>query len=68
MIHVVFGVDGYISQLAVSMVSMFESNKQNLIQTHIVCINLNANDKDKLYQIALKYNREIKFRNNIRSR
>jgi lipopolysaccharide biosynthesis glycosyltransferase len=63
MIHVVFGVDGYISQLAVSMVSMFESNKQNLIQTHIVCINLNANDKDKLYQIALKYNREINFIN-----
>ncbi len=61
MIHVVFGVDGYVSQLAVAMVSMFQSNKNHLIKTYIVCINLNPSDKKRFDEIAAKYQRDITY-------
>ena len=59
MINVVFGVDGYVSQLAVSMVSLFESNATNNIQIHIICLKLNAADQAALDEIALRYDRKI---------
>ena len=61
MIHVVFGVDGYVAQMAVSMVSMYESNRNNQIQTYVVCLNLNEDEKNKLIELAFKYHRTIEF-------
>ena len=61
MIHVVFGVDGYVAQMAVSMVSMYESNRNNQIQTYVVCLNLNEDEKNKLIELASKYHRTIEF-------
>jgi len=61
LINVVFGVDGYVSQLAVSMISMFESNKNNKIQVHIICLNLNARDQAALDEIAQRYECQIKY-------
>jgi len=61
LINVVFGVDGYVSQLAVSMVSMFESNKNNKIQVYIICLNLNSDDQAALDEIAHRYEGVIKY-------
>lgn len=61
MINVVFGVDGYVSQMAVSMVSLFESNRQNNIQIYIICLNLNVDDRVALDEIAQRYQRSIKY-------
>ena len=61
MIHVVFGVDGYVAQMAVSMVSMYESNRHNDIHTYVICLNLDEDEKVKLVNLATNYQRTIEF-------
>jgi lipopolysaccharide biosynthesis glycosyltransferase len=61
MIHVVFGVDGYVPQLAVAIASMFSSNENNKIKTYIVCTDLDAKDKDRLDEVAFKFSRELTY-------
>ena len=59
MIHVVFGVDGYVSPLAVALVSMFTSNINNEIKTYIVSVDLSEVDKKMLDDSARRFEREL---------
>ncbi len=61
MIHVVFGVDGYIPQLAVSLVSMFSSNVKNKITTYIVSVGLDEADRNRLDEVARQFDRELTY-------
>jgi lipopolysaccharide biosynthesis glycosyltransferase len=61
MIHVVFGVDGYVPQLAVALVSMFTSNVNNEIKTYIVSADLGEADKKMLNESVRGFARELTF-------
>ena len=63
MIHVVFGVDGYVSPLAVALVSMFTSNINNEIKTYIVSVDLSEVDKKMLDDSARRFERELTYVN-----
>ena len=62
MMHCAFNIDSkYIQHCAVTLVSLFENNKEEAISIHIIARELTNNDKQILRDLTHRYHQEIFF-------
>ena len=62
MIHISFNIDGnYVKHCAVTLVSLFENNKDEEFCVHLVATGLSQTDEEQLKQIVKSYNNKILF-------
>lgn len=62
MMHIAFNIDSnYVQHCAVTMISIFENNKDEAISIHIIARNLSDGDEEILREIAIKYHNVIFF-------
>ena len=62
MIHISFNIDGnYVKHCAVTMVSLFENNKEEEFCVHLVATGLSETDEAQLTQIVSSYKNQIIF-------
>ena len=60
MIHVAFNIDSnYVRHCAVTMVSLFENNKEETITVHILANDLNERNKKILIGLAENYENKV---------
>ena len=62
MIHIACNIDSnYVRHCAVTLVSLFENNKEERFTAHIIARDLSENDKKTLNQLAARYQNQICF-------
>ncbi len=62
MIHIAFNIDSnYVRHCAVTLVSIFENNKEETISIHVIARGLSDEDKGILTQLTKGYNNSIFF-------
>lgn len=53
--------NNYVMPLCVMLCSLFENNKEEEIQLHVLCGNVTEDNKGKITRLVLKYNKDIMF-------
>ena len=62
MIHIAFNIDSnYMQHCAVTLVSIFENNKEEDISIHIIAQNLSETNKEVLRQLTERYHNSVFF-------
>lgn len=62
MIHIACNIDSnYVRHCAVTLVSLFENNKEEKFTAHIIAQDLSENDKKTLTEIASGYQSQVRF-------
>lgn len=58
-IHILFAItDSYVPYCAVALTSLFENNKNNKFEVHIICSDLSVENEEKLNRLFIRYKQE----------